>query len=232
MSFRVAGDDLEIRSLRLGRSYELKGRVGLKKPFKADLRIDIVRADIRDLTRLMKTKNPDIAMGVVSGILYVKGDQDRFFSDAILESRNGKIGPIGYDFANVRLEGFGPIINIVDSNMRHGNSNVTVSGYVDLRDIAEGSAFDGIIVRSDMKRIVWDDWDITKKGKDQLSMEKDISDNVRIGFKTMARDPITSYYDRDNPEEMSLKYKIGLENIKMRLKEDEEFFGIEHRIKF
>ncbi|MEE8317272.1 MAG: hypothetical protein V3S13_00010 [Candidatus Omnitrophota bacterium] len=232
MSFRVTGDDLEVRSLRLGRSYELKGRVGLKKPFKTDLRIDIVRADIRDLTILMKAKNPDIAIGVMSGILYVKGDQDILFSKAILESKNGKIGPIRYDLANIRLEGFGPIINIVESNIRHSGSRVTISGYVDLRDIAEGDAFDGIIVRSDMKRLVWDDWDIRREGKDQLSMEKDISDTVRVGFKTMARDPITSYYDEDNPEEISLKYKIGLENIKMRLKEDEEFFGIEHNIKF
>jgi hypothetical protein len=232
MSFKVTEDELEVRSLRLGMSYGLKGRVGLKRPFKTDLRVDIIRANMRNLASLMKARNPGIAMGILDGVFYIKGDQDNLFSEGILESRNGKIGPIGYALANVRLEGFGPIINIVDSNMRHGDSNVTFSGYVDLRDIAKGDAFNSIIVRSDMKRIVWDDWDITKKGKDQLSIEKDISDRVRIGFKTMAREPLTSYYDKDNPEEINLKYKIGLENLKMRLKEDEEFFGIEHNIKF
>ena len=87
-------------------------------------------------------------------------------------------------------------------------------------------------IKSDLKTIAWDDWDITKTGTDELSMTKDISDRMRIGFKTMARDPLTTYYDRDNPEEMSLEYKMGLENLKMKLKENEEFLGIEHNIKF
>lgn len=232
MSFKIEKDALEIRSLRLGNAYEVKGRCSLERPFNADLSLEVNRADIRELANLMKVKNPDVAMGIVNGAFYIKGTFASLFSDGMLESRNGKLGPIEYDMASVRLEGFGPIINIVDSNIRYGNSNITVDGYVDLRNLAKGELFSGLRVKSDMKRIVWDGWDITKKGKDELSMEKAISDNVRVGFKTMSRDPISRYYDRDNPEELSLKYKMGMENLKMRLKEDEEFFGIEHNIEF
>ncbi|NQT74975.1 MAG: hypothetical protein HQ566_00470 [Candidatus Omnitrophica bacterium] len=232
MSFKIEKDTLEVRSLRLGNAYEVKGRCSLERPFNADLRLEINRADIREITKLMKVKNPDVAMGILNGTFCIKGPFATLFSDGMLESRNGKLGPIEYDLASVRLEGFGPIINIVDSNIRYGNSNLTVDGYVDLRNLAKGELFSGLRVKSDMKRIVWDGWDITKKGKDELSMEKAISDKVRVGFKTMSRDPITRYYHRDNPEELSLEYKMGMENLKMKLKEDEEFFGIEHNIEF
>jgi hypothetical protein len=83
-----------------------------------------------------------------------------------------------------------------------------------------------------MKTIAWDSWDIEKKGRDELSITKDVSDNMCVGFKTVAREPVTPYRDRENPEEMSLEYKIGSKNLKMKLKENEEFFGIEHSVEF
>ena len=107
-----------------------------------------------------------------------------------------------------------------------------MEGYIDLRNIAKGGFLGGIRVKSDLKTIVWDDWDITKEGIDKLSMTKDISDNFRVGFKTMTRDPLTTYYDRENPEEMSLEYQMGEENLQMKLKENEGFFGIGRNIKF
>lgn len=231
-SFNITRDELQIKSLRFGRSYELKGRLGLVEPFETELQFEIARASIRDIAIIAKAKNPDVVLGVMSGVFHIKGTLANLFSDGILESKNGKIGPIGYDLATVRFEGFGPIINIVDSSVKQGNGTLTMEGYIDLRSVARGSLFDGLRIKSDMKTIVWDDWDITKKGTDELSMTKDVSDNIRIGFKTMARDPNTTYYDEENPEEMSLEYRIGLQNLRMRLREDEEFFGIEHSIKF
>ncbi len=232
MSFSIENDELKIESLRIDKSYELKGRLSLVSPFKTDLRLDIVRADIRGLTKLMKTVKPGVAMGIINGVFYIKGNLANLFSDGFLESRNGKVGPIEYDSASIRLEGFGPTLNIVDSNISYGNSIITVDGYLDLRNFAKGGLFGSLRIKSDMKRLAWDGWDITKRGADELSMEKDISDKIRIGFKTMSRDPLTGYNNRENPEEMSLEYKIGMENLKMKLKENEEFFGIEHSIEF
>jgi hypothetical protein len=230
--FEITGDTLEINSLSLGKAYELKGRVGLKAPFESDLRLDIKRADIKDLVLMVKKKKPLIAMGMMNGVFYIKGNLSNIYSNGILESRNGRAGKIDYDIATIRIEGFGPIINIVDSKLKWGKSLLTVDGYMDLRTMDKGNLFDGLRVKSDMKTIVWDGWDIDQKGKDGLSMSKDISDNMRVGFKAFAREPLTPYRDTENPEEMSLEYKLGAERLKMKLKDNEEFFGIEHSVRF
>ncbi len=232
MSFRIIDDELEIGSLRLGKSYVLQGTVALRQPFRTRLRLEIMRADIRDLARLIRVKNPDVVHGMMSGVFQINGPIAKLFSSGSLQSRNGKIGPIEYNVVTVRTEGFGPVINIVDSSLRQGDGLLTVKGYIDLRDIGKGNLFGGMRVKSDMKTIVWDGWDINKYGVDRLSMSKDIGDKMRVGFKTMTRAPLTTYYERENPEEMSLEYKMGTENLKMKLKENEEFFGIEHSIKF
>ena len=231
-SFEITGDTLAITSLSLGKAYELKGRVDLKAPFESDLRLDIKRADIKDLVLMVKKKKPLIAMGMMNGVFYIKGGLSNIYSNGILESRNGRVGKIDYDIATIRIEGFGPIINIVDARLKWGKSLLTVDGYMDLRKIDKGNLFDGLRVKSDMRTIVWDGWDIDQKGKDGLSMSKDISDNMRVGFKAFAREPLTPYRDTENPEEMSLEYKLGVERLKMKFKDNEEFFGIEHSVKF
>jgi len=231
--FKITGDELEIESLRLGASYKLKGRLGLREPFKADFRLEIVRADMREIAIMVKAKNPDAVFGIMRGAFHIKGTLANLFSEGILESRGGRIGPIVYDLATARLEGFGPIVNIVDSSVKKDAGRLMMEGYIDLRNIAKGNLFEGLRVSSsDMKTIVWDGWDITKNGTDELSMKKAVSDDMRVGFKTMTRDSLPTYYDAESPEELSLEYRIGLQNLKMRLKEDEEFFGVEHKIKF
>jgi len=232
MSFKIADDELEIESLRIGKSYEIHGRMGLASPFETDLRFDIKKLDLRGASVAARVKRRKVVLGIVDGLFHIKGRlSGNLFSEGIIKSRNGRIGPVGYDLATIRFEGFGPIINIADSSI--GKGNLTMEGYVDLRDIAKGDLFDDLRIKSDMKTIVWDKWDITKEGTDELSMMKDVSDKMRVGFKTMARDPRTTYYDRENPEEMNLEYKLGGEkNLKMKLMENEEFFGIEHSVKF
>lgn len=233
MAFRIIRDELEIEALRLGRSYRLGGKISLVEPFNIDLRLEIERADMRRLSRASKIKGYDAAFGIVSGSFDIKGAlSGNVFSKGFIESRNGRIGSVSYKAITLRLEGFGPIINIVDSNVSHDSGRLRMDGYMDLRNIAKGNLFEGVRIRSDMKTIMWDGWDITKDGIDRLSMKKDINEKIRIGFKTMAREPVITYYERENPEEMSLEYSIGMENLKMRLKDNEEFFGIEHRVKF
>ena len=232
-SFSIEEGELEIETLRMGKPYELKGVVGLVAPHTTDIIFEINRADMRDLSNVSKIKNSDIAFGIVSGSFHIKGAlTGNIFSDGTLESRKGRLGAIEYDVVKIRLEGFGPIINIVDSSFKENSGTLTMEGYVDLRNISKGGMFDGIRVRSDVKTIGWRDWDITKDGVDELRMEKDVGDKVSVGFKTVARDPLPSYRESENPEEISLKYNMGLENLQMKLKDNEEFFGIEHSVKF
>lgn len=232
MSFSITKDGLKIEALRLARSYTLRGTVALSEPFKTDLVLDIERADIKDVSLVTRIKNREALLGTMNGVVYIKGHLANLFSNGIIQSRNGKVGPIAYQVATIKLEGFGPVINIADANVSQANGRLAIEGYIDLRNIGKGILFDGLKVKSEIGTIAWDGWDIAKRGKDELTMSKDVSDSMRVGFKTMAEDTFTTYYEKENPEEMSLEYKMGLENLKMKLRENEEFLVIEHNIKF
>ncbi|MDP2921778.1 MAG: hypothetical protein Q8O12_05390 [Candidatus Omnitrophota bacterium] len=232
--FKLTGGTVRIYSLRFGKSYCLSGTVGLKRPFETDIYFEILRANLRDIAIVTNAKKPDVVTGVMNGLLKITGPLDNLQSSGFIGGRQGKIGPIWYDSAEIKIEGRGPIINIVESRIKQEKATFTLEGYVDLRTIASSDPMRYLKMKSDMKTIVWDGWDIEKDGADSMKMVKGIGDNMSVGFKTFAREELPPYQKRDKEDEMSVEYKLDGENhaFQMKLKENEEFFGVEHKRKF
>jgi len=231
--FKLTKDELKIYSLNFGESYRLKGAIGLKEPFEADIYFEIIRANLKDIAIITKAKRPEVVTGIMNGLFSIKGPLDNLQSSGFIGGRSGKIGPIWYDSADIRIQGSGPIINITDSRIKQAQATFTMEGYVDLRNIAGSNLLNYIKLKSDMKTIVWDGWDISKDGSDSLKIVKDIGDNVSVGFKTFAREELLPYQKRDHMDEMRLEYKLDNgQAFQMKLKENEEFFGVEHKKRF
>ena len=232
--FKLTKDKIRIYSMNFGKSYSLKGTVGLKEPFETNLYFEIFRANLRDLAIVTNARHPDVVAGIMNGLLSIKGPIKNLESSGFIGGRSGKIGPIWYDTADIRIQGVGPIINIVESRIRQNQATFTMEGYLDLRNIADSNPMAGIKVKSDMRMIVWDGWDISKDGSDSLKMVKDIGDRVSVGFKTVTREGLPLFQKKENMDEMSLEYKLNEtgQAFQMKLKENEEFFGIEHKKKF
>ena len=231
--FKLTEDELKVYFLSFGRSYHLKGTVALKEPFETNLYFEILRANLRDIAVITKAKRPGVVTGIMNGLFSIKGPLNKLESSGFIGGRQGKIGPIWYDSADIRIQGSGPIINIVDSRIRQAKATFTMEGYIDLRNIVGANLMDYIKLKSDMKTIIWDGWDISKEGSDSLKMVKDIGDKVSVGFRTFAREELPPYQKRENPDEMSLEYKLDNgQAFQMKLKENEEFFGVEHKRKF
>ncbi len=231
--FKLTKDKLEVYSLNFGNAYRLKGTVGLKEPFETNIYFEILRANLKDIAIITKAKRPGVVTGVMNGFFNIKGPLNNLQSSGFISGRSGKIGPIWYDSADIRIHGIGPIINIVDSRIRQAQATFTMEGYIDLRNIVGSNLLSYIKLKSDMKQIVWDGWDISKDGSDSLKMVKDIGDKVSVGFKTFAREELPPYQKRGNLDEMSLEYKLDNgQAFQMKLKENEEFFGIEHKKRF
>jgi len=231
--FKLTKDKLRIYSLNFGESYRLRGTIGLKEPFETNACFEILRANLRDIAVITKAKRPDVVTGIMNGLFNIKGPLANLESSGFIGGRSGKIGPIWYDSADIRIHGTGPIINIVDSRIRQAQATFTLEGYIDLRSAADSNMLDYLKLKSDMKTIVWDGWDISKDGSDSIKMVKEIGEKVSVGFRTFAREELLPYQKRDNTDEMSLEYKLDNGQLfQMKLKENEEFFGVEHKKKF
>lgn len=231
--FKLTKDKLTVYSLRFGKAYILKGDIELKEPFETNINFEILRANLRDIAVITKAKRPDVVTGIMNGLFNIKGPLNNLESSGFISGRSGKIGPIWYDSADIRIRGSGPIINIADSRIKQAQATFTMEGYIDLRNVANTDLLSCLKLKSDMKTIVWDGWDISKGGSDSLKMVKDIGDKISVGFRTFARDETLHYRKEENPDEMSMEYRLDNgQAFQMKLKENEEFFGVEHKKRF
>lgn len=228
--FEYAKDKLRIVFLKFGDSYFLKGTVGLNSPNSVDLNLKIVRANIRDLATIARVKDADAIFGIMEGEFFIKGTFRDLVSKGSLAGRNGRIGLVHYDSANINFEGFGPILRIVDSRVRQGQGSMALEGLIDLRNIGKENLYNSIRVSADESAYSWNGWGITKNGSSELGLERDVSEEFKVSFKTSVQEePLPDYGTKD---EVRLEYKMGNESIKMKLKEDEEFFGVEKSLRF
>jgi len=231
--FKLTKDKLKVYSMNFGESYRLRGTIGLKEPFETNASFEILRANLRDIAVMTKAKRPEVVTGILNGLFNIEGPLANLQSSGFIGGRSGKIGPIWYDSADIRIHGAGPIISIVDSRIRQAQATFTMEGYIDLRSVADSNLLDYLKLKSDMKTIVWDGWDISKYGSDSIKMVKEIGEKVSVGFRTFAREELLPYQKRDNADEMSLEYKLDNgQMFQMKLKENEEFFGVEHKKRF
>jgi hypothetical protein len=106
---------------------------------------------------------------------------------------------------------------------------------IDLRRIGKRNFFEDLNVNFDRDIAGWGEWGISSESEDKkIVVQKDIGDDLTLKLRTIMNDEL--YHrspDSARNNEVELEYSLrDYRNIKMILKENEGFFGIEHSMKF
>lgn len=228
-SFRADDGILSITSLALGDAGNLEGLVYLSHPFLADLTLMINGLDMKDLLVFAKDAEEDAISGRIEGELKVTGPLILPEVKGRFEVTDGNLGQIEYRSMVVNLEGEGNVIAVKDSRIHQEEGSLALEGAINL---AKANVCEDVVVKSEEDRVLWQGWDITKpQDAAELRMGKAVGEDFRIDFKTYLNDELT--FANPKGEELSLEYVLTIgDRIKMYLKEDEEFLGLEHRLKF
>lgn len=228
-TYQIEDGNLKILSLGLGQDYRLSGMVELQKPFLADLTLIIDGPDMADLLIYARDAKGNALSGRIKGEFRITGPLASPKVKGRVVVKNGSFGEIEYETMVVNLEGDRKIITIKDSCIYQKEGNLVIDGEIEL---TKANIFEAVKIRSGDERIVWKGWDITKPiDSSELKVGKTVGEDFRINFKTYLNDELSNQETQD--DEVSLEYELGKsESIKMMLKGDEEFLGLEHKLRF
>ncbi|MEA3560404.1 MAG: hypothetical protein U9R31_01340, partial [Candidatus Omnitrophota bacterium] len=146
------------------------------------------------------------------------------------ESKNGFLTKLGnYDSMNVNLNGNAKFLTIHESRIYRGKGSFTVDGEINFE---KKNIFEDIKVTAKSGILVWSGWEVSReKAGHEVRLGRDIGEDFRINFKTYLDEKTNSYHTGEH--EVELEYMLSNEkSFKMRMKEDENFLGLEHKIKF
>jgi len=234
LQFALRKKVFEILGLKWGKSFRLVGKIELIEPHNIELVALLDGTKLDELVSYIGENIASVISGTVNGKLEVEGPLANPTSKGHITARVGKIGDIYYENAVIHLLGKGPMITIGDSRIYKETGYLLLGGELDLRKLGKRNIFEDMVVKTDDQTIVWEGWDITREpAGDQVSLKKKVNEDVEVGFKAPLAEGDRDWQESNNKGEIELQYKIkGNQNLKMQLKGEEEFLGVERKIKF
>lgn len=225
---------VELKSMNFGDEFECSGFIGREKPFYGEFEIAIKDLLLEKFLELVPSSGNTKVAGVLNANFKIKGDLKGSFSEGRLELADGTIGNVNFERMITDLKGRDSILSLDGSRIKVKNGFLIMSGFIDTRKFGKSNLLEDIKITTDNNAIVFEGWDITKdKDANEVNLSKPVGKDFNISLKTKTKSD-DAMNKENKVSELELKYKLESEDsFLMKLKgQNEEFIGIEHKIKF
>ena len=204
--FKFKQSSLSIYSL-IWKNLRISGEISLEIPCRLNLSVDIIDMDINELASLLAINLEGISLsGLVSGHVEIEGILPVPEIKGELRFNNGNIETLKYNAMLINIDGVYPILKFVDSNIFEKNGQIYyLIGKFNLKEL------DNLTLLTHNLKLIpsvdddfsWQAWTIRRK--------KSYGQDDLVEFEYQLKE--------DRP-------------FKMRLREDEEIFSLEHSLRF
>lgn len=230
-TFEFAGNKLKLLGLNYGDVVFVNGAFSLAPLNEMDLSLKFKGAQLGGLMDL--TMERGLVSGSVFGDIRVYGNPQKDMKiEGQFDFLNGNIGFVKYNSAKISIRGSSERLEFFNSKVYTDDEVLTLEGKMDLKDIGTSRAFRNIVIKSDPNTVVWAGTSVTRtSGGEEFVSGRDINEQFRVNFKTYSSQQPQEA--RPQQDEVELEYKLGKPgNIKLRMKENDDFFGVERKVKF
>ncbi|MFH0771508.1 MAG: hypothetical protein V1933_02690 [Candidatus Omnitrophota bacterium] len=200
-------------------------------PEEIDLNVKFKGTQLGGLTDLTLDK------GAVSGLVYgdiniCEKSRAGLKIDGQLNFYNGNISAVKYNSAKVNFKAEGLTLEFTNSKVYTESGVLNLEGKMDLRDIGTPRIFRDIAIKSDLSAVIWSGVNMIKRiEEEEVITGKDINEQFRINFKMY--DSQRTQGKSPKQDEMEFEYKLGKPgSVKLKMKENEDFFGLERKVEF
>ncbi len=234
VAYKLTRDLIEVNSLSLGEIVKAYGSISLKEPRKIDITLLSNNVSLSWLLLTLGCNDAtSILTGTMSGKFKFTGLMQKVNMNSTFDIRGGTIGPLSFDYMTATLKGEWPFLKIEDSRITRNSGYLSVTGELDLRHAGKSNMFDRLKLVTDDTAITWDEWN-SRQGKDvtELSMKKNIVGQFGFGYKKFVKEDRIDESLRDS-DEVHFDYNLQAnDSLKVKVAQDNDFFGFEHKDKF
>jgi hypothetical protein len=216
----------------MGDNFSMKGWLTLSEPKAIDMTLNIEGLNSEILKNYSFAPSDFNFSAVADCKIEIKGNLPNPYVKIHFTTGPGYFKDIDFESIRVTIDGEYPLLYYRDSRINRKVGYLVVEGRFDLRKLGNGALFEDMVIKSDKETIIWEGWDITKKKmEDEVTLRKSVSDDVSVWYKSYLKDETKS--EGDSKDTIEVEYEIlNNKSLKMRLNKEEEFFGLENKIKF
>ncbi len=163
----------------------------------------------------------------------INGNISLFFNNGIkiydisLLLPEGRIWNFSFQKGKLHLIGTSKILEFVNSELVINNAHMAIEGKVNISSFPNRQMFEEIYLVPVSSKLAWGDTSFEERfGERKYSLGTKLNDNVRLDYNVNFTEG-----DNYNNNEFSLEIE-GKQNLKLRMREDEEIMGVEKKIEF
>ncbi len=220
---------IKLSGVNYGDVVYANGSVGIGDKSDLDLHFKFKGAQLGGLTDLAMEKGT--VSGLVFGDMNIRGGIGKELSmDGQLEFKDGNIGTVRYNSAKITLRGKSYALEFIDSKVYTGDQVLMIEGKIDLRDIGTQRLFRSVLIKADQNTVVWAGANTMKAAAGESLTGGSASEQFKVNLKTYESRQGNQLPRQDTAD---AEYKLANQaNTKLKMKENEDFFGVEHKVRF
>lgn len=152
---------------------------------------------------------------------------------------DGWVSKKAFKAMDVSVQGVYPTVRLSDSHilLQDGSSMRIADKTLEIVELFKGKTYESLVNEAQQDTVVWGDWELSRQKDDQdrpeFMMQRNFGDKANVHF--------TKFTSNDKPIEsrQSSELEVGFEyrlrakdSLKFEFRDDEEFVGVERKMKF
>jgi hypothetical protein len=149
--------------------------------------------------------------------------------------KDSRMGDTPLKNMQLNFEGVWPEVRVSQSRMvlPDGTTMNFASQTLPISELLVSDTYEKLVGRADQKDVSWGDWRLRREETDDsVLLERELGSLAKVRYERFERDE-ARFGPQENPDEVEMEYLLpGSNSLKMQVREDEEFIGVQRKVSF
>jgi hypothetical protein len=235
MDFLIKKDQLVMKNVIFMGGLRLDGILIYGSPPEIDVKLDSNDYSLETLTHLFSLPSHKQLTGQLDSAVTLTGNLWQPMAKGQLIIKNFQTKTRRLRNIQLDIEGVLPEVMISQSRL------VTEDGVVmdfearqmNIRELLDFDTYEALIKAESQEEVSWGDWRLLRREKsDSMSVERDVGDEFKVKYERFEHDEESLQPD-ESKNEMDVEVLLSdQESFNIKLKDDEEFIGVQRKVAF
>ena len=235
LSFTLTDETLTIADSSILAGFEMKGAVHFTDPPDMNLIIRTKNYPLDQLNEFLILPPEKQLSGIADVSIDLDGSPLAPMTKGEITIKDSRMSRRPIKNMQIHLEGVYPDLRISNSRvvLEDGTTMAFAKENVSVSDLFSSRTYEALVTRTDQDDVIWGDWRLKREEREEsMVIQRDLGNQMNVKYEKFEQDEadVKSAPQRD---EVELEYLLsGKDSFKVKLKDDEEFVGVEKKMSF